>query len=133
MPAYPGNGLATLLRNNTQVYLWNNETVPASAAQGSLSVAFQLERVNRTYYKPGVSFEVVFSGAPGTFEIDIMVANNDNGVPSPGNYVQVGTITTVNASNVGRFDLSDDYSPRYIAAFMKTLSNSVKVTLQVSK
>ncbi len=133
MPPYPGNGLATLLRDNRQAYLWHNATVPVNAAQGSLSHAFQLERVNRAAYPWGVSFEVSFSGAPGAFEIDIMGANADIGSPSPGNFIQLGNITVVNASNVGRWDMPTNMWPKYVAGFVKTLTNAVTVTLQVTR
>lgn len=133
MPAYPGNDLATLLRDNRQAFLWQNETVaagviPTSTAGNSLSLAFQLERINRSFYPWGLSFEVWFSGAPGTFEIDIMGANNDLYT----NYVQIGNITAVNSFNVGRWDMPTNIWPKYIAAYMKTLANAVNVTLQAT-
>lgn len=132
MPPYPGNSLATLLRDNKQGFLWHNATVPVNAAQGSLSHAFQLER-NRSAYPWGVSFEVWFSGAPGAFEIDIVGANDDIGSPSPGRYVVLGNITVVNASNVGRWDMPSNMWPKFVAGFVKTLTNPVTVTLQVTR
>ncbi len=132
MSAYPGNGLATLLDNNRQVYLWDNDTVPVNTV-GSLSVAYQLRRIDNAFYPWGLSFECWFSAAPGAFEIDIMGANNDVGYPTPGNYVQIGSITAVNANNVGRWDMASYIWPRYIAAYLKTLTNSVLVTLQATK
>ncbi len=128
MPAYPGSSLANILANNRQVYLWDDESVPAGATYGSLSWAFQLERHNRSFYPWGFSVEVWFSGAPGTFEIDIMGANND----LMENYVQIGSITAVNSSNVGRWDMASYIWPKYVAAYMKTLTNAVNVTLQAS-
>jgi hypothetical protein len=133
MPAYAGNDLATLLRNNQQAYLWQNELVTAGGAATppsfvSLSLAFQLERINRSHYPWGLSFEAIFTGAPGAFEIDIMGANNDLYT----NYVQLGTITAVNGFNVGRWDMPTNVWPKYVAAYMKTLGNAVNVTLQVT-
>lgn len=49
----------TLLRENQQKYFWQNETVAA----GTLSIAFEIARVNRSYYPWGLSVEVVFSAA----------------------------------------------------------------------
>lgn len=130
MPAYPGDNQATLLRDNQQAFLWQAEVITAGGANSvSLSRAFQLERVNRSFYPWGCSFEVVFASAPGTFEIDIMGANNDKS----GNYIQLGTITAVNTSNVGRWDMSSNMWPKYVAAYMKTLTNAVQVTLQVTR
>ena len=40
MPGYAGVNQAQLLRENRQVFAWQNETVPASAT-GSLSQAWQ--------------------------------------------------------------------------------------------
>ena len=133
MPPYPGNNLANILNNNRQHFLWDNELIPASATVGSLSNAFELWRVNQSFYPWGLSFEVAFSGAPGVFEIDIVGANTDIGYPNPGYYVTLGSITTVNSSNVGRWDMPTNVWPKYVAAYMKTLTNAVNVTLTVTK
>jgi hypothetical protein len=133
MPGYSGNALAALLRDNQQAFLWQKEVIPANAAQGSLSVAFQLERINRSFYPWGLSFEASFASAPGAFEIDIMGANTDIGFPNPGYFIQLGNITSVNGSNVGRWDMAANMWPKYVAAFMKTLTNAVAVTLQVTR
>lgn len=129
MPAYAGNNQAKLLHNNGQGFLWDNEVAPV----GTLSKAYILERINRSYYPWGLSFEVSFSGAPGAFEIDLMAANSDIGNPAPGNYIQIGTITTVNSSNVGRWDMPSNVWPKYVAAYITTLTNAVNVTLTVTK
>lgn len=125
MPAYGGTGKATLLRENEQRYLWQNET----ASAGTLSIAYELARINRSFYPWGLSFEVVFSAAPGTFEIDLMGSNNDIAA----NFISLGTISTVNGSNVGRWDMPSNLWPKYVAAFVKTLTNAVNVTLQVTR
>ena len=125
MPNYTTSGQAKLLRDNTQGICWANESVTAP----QLSVAFLLERINRSYYPWGLSFEVQFSGAPGTFEIDLMGANTD----AVGNYIQIGNITTVNGSNVGRWDMPSNIWPKYVAGYVKTLTNAVNVTLTVTK
>lgn len=125
MPDYFGPSKSTLLRENQQYYLWQAETVPA----GTLSIAIELARVPRSYYPWGLSFEVVFSAVPGSFEIDIMGANNDLAA----NYISLGSISTVNANNVGRWDMGVNLWPKYVAAFMKTLTNTVSTTLQVTR
>ena len=133
MPGYAGNNQAKPLINNRQHFLWDNELVPVNTT-GSLSVAFELQRVNQSFYPWGLSFECQFSAAPGAFEIDIVAANNDNGIPSPGNYVQIGNITSVNGQNVGRWDMPSYFWPKYIAAYLKTLSNGAAlITMQVTK
>ena len=128
MPAYPGNGLAAPLAYTKQGFFWNNESVPVAAAQGSLSTAFMLQRVDSAFYPWGFAVEVQFSGAPGTFEIDIMGAETD----AITNYVKIGTITTVNANNVGRFETTALY-PKYVALYIATLPNVVTTTAKISR
>jgi hypothetical protein len=125
MPGFGGSGKATLLRDNQQVYLWQNEPVAA----GALSVAFELARISHSFYPWGLSIEVMFSAAPGAFEIDIMAANNDVAA----NYIQIGSIATVNATNVGRWDMPTNIWPKYVAGFVKSLTNAVNTTLQVTR
>jgi hypothetical protein len=133
MPAYPGSNLATLLLNNRQGYFWDNETVPAGQYPGSLSVAYQLQRINQSFYPWGAAFELTFSGSPGTFEVDIVGANTDN----PQNYIQLGKITAVTSYvsgyYTGRWDMPSNIWVKYVAAYMASLTNPVSVTLQVTR
>jgi hypothetical protein len=133
MPAYPGNGLATLLRVNRQGFLWANEASPVNTFPGSLSTALLLERLDNAAYPWGASFEVVFYGNTGVFEIDIVGANID----APQNYVQLGTITTANSYvtgyYTGRWDMPSNMWVKYVAAFTKTLTNAVNMTLMVTR
>lgn len=130
MPAYAGTNQATLLRENRQGLCWNNEVVPAGVT-GSLSIGFQLERVRSVSYPWGFSVEVAFAGAPGAFEVDVMGADTDN----YNYYNKIGSITAVNATNVGRFDGvgSNLTYPKYVALYMKTLGNAVAVTGQLTR
>lgn len=132
MSAYAGINQATLLRENKQVFCWENEVVTASAATGSLSIAFQLERVRSVSYPWGFSVEVSFASAPGTFEVDVMGSDTDN----PNYFIKIGTINSVNAFNVGRFDgIGNNITyPKYVALYMKTLGNAtVAVTGQLTR
>lgn len=132
MPGYASINQAKLLRENSQVFCWQNEVIAAGAAVGSLSVAFQLERVRSVSYPWGFSVEVAFNGAPGTFEVDVMGADTDD----PNYYISLGTIAAVNASNVGRFDCIGNTLkyPKYVALYMKTLGNAgVSVTGQLTR
>lgn len=131
MPGYAGVGQAKLLRENSQIFLWQNESIAASAAVGSLSLAVQLERVRSVSYPWGFSAEVAFSGAPGTFEVDVMGSDTDN----PNYFNKIGSIIAVNAFNVGRFDgIGPNLTyPKYVAFYMKTLGNSVLVTGQLTR
>jgi hypothetical protein len=132
MPAYPGSNLAKLLHNNVQGFLWDNE-IPVV---GTLSKAYILERINRSFYPWGLSFEATFSGNPGAFEIDLMGANNDQLI----NYNFLGSIVQTNnlygtifTGYVGRWDMPTQMWPRYVAGYMKTLTNAVNLTLTVTK
>jgi len=132
MPAYPGNNLAQMLHNNVQGFLWNNEVAPV----GTLSKAYILERINRSYYPWGLSFEVSFSANPGAFEIDLMGANND----IQQSYNFLGMINQTNngygaifTGFVGRWDMPTQMWPKYVAAYIKTLTNAVNITLTVTK
>jgi len=133
MPGYSGNGRANLLAANRQEYMWQSEIVSAGVYPGSLSVAYLLERLPNQYYPWGAAFEVMFSGNPGAFEIDIVGANIDQAQ----NYIQLGTITTANSYvsgyYTGRWDMPSNMWVKYVAAYMKTLTNAVNVTLQVTR
>lgn len=128
MPGYAGVGQAQLLRENKQIFLWQNDTIPASATVGSLSLAVQLERVRSAHYPWGFSVEVAFSGNPGAFEVDVMVADTDN----PSYFIQWTNITQVNSFNVGRVDVLNSWA-KYVALYMKTLTNGVTVTGQLTR
>jgi len=132
MPAYPGPNLADFLRNNSLRYMWDNEIAPA----GTLSRSFVLERINRSFYPYGLSFEVSFAANPGAFEIDLMGANTDD----PRYYITLGTITAANngfgslfTGFVGRWDMPTNMWPKYVAGYVKSLGNAVALTLTVAK
>lgn len=136
MPAYPGPGLAALLRVNRQGILWGNETPPTASYPGSLSTAYLLERLDNAFYPWGASFELYFNASPGSFEVDIVGANTD----APGSYVLLGSITQASAKSiiggtnyVYRYDMATNLWPKYVAAWMNSLGNSVAVTLTVTR
>ena len=136
MPPYPGNGLAAPLPMNRKVYLWQNETVPAGSFPGSLSVSYQPDRVPNVSYPWGLSFELSFSASPGTFSVDILGANTD----SPQYYIPLATITQASPTGetqiggfVWRYDMASNMWPMYVAAYMKTLTNSVLVTMTATR
>jgi len=128
MPAYAGAGQAKLVRENSQTFLWQMENIPASASAGSLSLAVQLERVRSVSYPWGFSVEIAFSGNPGIFEVDVTVADTD----ISNYYIQWTNITTVNAYNVGRVDVLNSWA-KYVAVYMKTLTNAVTVSAQLTR
>ena len=133
MAAYPGNGLAKLLPANRQMYMWESEAVPVATFPGSLSEAFQPERVPNVLAPWGLSFEVLFSGDPGAFEIDIVGCNIDQAQ----NYTYLGMINQVSSYvhgyYVGRWDMPSNIWVKFVAAYMKTLTNAVATKLLVTR
>jgi hypothetical protein len=131
MPVYGGTGQATLLRSNQQVYLFQQEAVAA----GRASIALQLERVNRSFYPWGVSFQVQFFNAsgvptdPGTFEIDIQTSDIDQ--DSQYCNIQQWGSGTLNTFFVGRIELPNFYA-KYVRAFVKTLGGGL-ITLLATR
>jgi hypothetical protein len=131
MPAYPQPaGSATLLYHTKQGLFWLGETV-STTYPGSLSVAFQLQRVDSAFYPWGFAVEVQFAGNPGVFEVDVMGAETDN----PANYIKIGSIAAVSSlvsgQYTGRFESVSLY-PKYVALNMLTLTNAVPVTAKIS-
>jgi hypothetical protein len=132
---YPGPGQASLLRSNAQQFLFNGTTVVAGAtastsgANASASIAVQLERINRSFYPFGVSFEIGFSGAPGAFEVDVQTADRDQ----DSSYETINSLTGgLNASNVGRVELPSFWA-KYVRLYVKTLTNAVTITALVTR
>lgn len=121
---YPGPGQAKLLHVNQQGYLLQNTRILATQA----SVAVQLERGNRGFYPWGAAIQAEFSGAPGTFEIDIEASEDDRDA----SYVSIVTIVAVNANNVGRAAIGFTW-PKFIRAKVVTLTNDVRTTLLVTR
>jgi hypothetical protein len=125
MPAYPGSNKAALINTNTQVLLWNAERVLATQA----SIAVQLERQKSASYPFGASWEVSFNGAPGAFQVDVQMSDTD----LDAYFVTVASLSTVNASNVGRVELPNFWA-KYTRLRMVTLTNSgVLTTGQVTR
>ena len=133
MPNYTNNSVAQLLRDNTQAYLWNNETVAA----GTASIGVQLERVNRSFYPWGVSFEIFFTNTagqpanPGTFEVDVQTADIDEDA----HYCTINLLNSasqLNSSYVGRIELPSFWA-KYVRAYLRTLTNAVNTSVLVTK
>jgi hypothetical protein len=125
MPGYAGTAQAALIRDNQQKYLWNNETV----AVGEASIAFQIERVNRTFYPWGISLEIFFGGNPGSFEVDLQDADIDQ----DSHYVTVDAITSgLNASYVTRIELPSFYT-KYVRVKLVSLTNTVNVSVLLTR
>jgi hypothetical protein len=123
MSGYAGAGQAQLLRTNQQVFFFNSETVTAPTA----SIAVQLERISRSSYPFGASFQLKFSGNPGTFEVDIQTSDTD----LDADYCNINTwnsTASLNANYVGRIELPQFWA-KFVRAYVKTLTNAVTVTV----
>jgi hypothetical protein len=120
------NGAAVLLRAGEQAYLLNATNI----SSGQYSAAVQLERIKAGFYYPwGVSFEISFSGNPGTIDIEVQTADTDNG----NNYVTISTLSGgLNANNVGRIELPSFWA-RYARIYCKTITNAVTTTVLVTR
>lgn len=114
------------------VTLWNADTQAAvTASPFSLAVAVPTQPYTNGQKK--VSIEIHFSGAPGTFSIQVQDADTD----ITGAYASIpfggatpGVVSTVNSSNYARVELNIDGS--FLRLNMATPpSNNVAVTAQV--
>jgi len=124
MPVYPGSLQAKVIFEDGTAFLFTAETIAA----GNASVAVQLRRKRETFYPWGCAVEVQFGGAPGAFALDVQVAETD----AAANYVTIGSITAVNGTNVGRFDMTNLW-PKFLRVNVTTLTNAVTTTVKVSR
>lgn len=127
MPNYPGSGKATIIDVNSQKLFWDNERVGAAQA----SVAFQLSRIHHGFYPWGAAIEIQFSGAPGTFQVDIQGSETDKNEC----YIKLATtsiINAVNGSNVGRYDLVNLF-PKFIRLYTTTFPNDLHVLATLTR
>lgn len=122
---WPGNTKAELLHVNQQAYLLRATRIVA----GQASIAVQIERGNRGFYPWGLGIQVEFSGAPGTFDIELAGSEDDRDV----SYVNMVQINAVNANNVGRGALGVTNWPKYVRANVVSLTNDVLVTFLVTR
>jgi hypothetical protein len=129
MPGYKGTGQATLIRDNQQIFLFHQE----ADVTGTPSIALQIERINRSYYPWGVSFQLYFTDVngnpanPGTFEVDIQTSDLDEDSQYCVTNAWAGT-PSLNASFAGRIELPSFYA-KYIRAFIASLGNPVYINL----
>lgn len=129
MSSYGGTGSATLIRENQQVFLFQQEQVEA----GEASLAVQLERLRGMSYPWGVSFEIAFTdvngnpSTPGAFEIDIQTSDRDTN----NSYVKISALNStasLNSTFVGRIELPTFWA-KYVRAYVASITNPVYVTV----
>ena len=122
---YAGSGLAVFLRTNEQQVVWQSQVLVAGT---TTSIAVQLERTKGSFYPWGAAVQVQFSGAPGSFEIDVQFAETD----TDASYVNVGSITAVTGVT-GRYDMPNTVFPKFIRLICKTLTNAVTCTAVITR
>src|SRR4029077_8034216 len=90
---YPGAGQASLLRANSQQWLFRQQLQPTG---GVASIALQLERIKMSYYYPfAVSLQIFFTDVnsvaadPGAFDIEVQTSDID----APTQYVNESGLT----------------------------------------
>jgi hypothetical protein len=112
------------------VQVWNAESpvIAPSATAASQQVALV-----RVPGENGTSFAVdgYFSAAPGAFEIDVQAAVND--IDAQYQTVAGGNITTVDATNQTFHFAGNAENAKFARLLMRTRTNSVKVTAQITR
>lgn len=128
---YPGAGQASLLRANSQAWLFQQQLIAA----GQSSIAVQLERIKMSYFYPfGASLQIFFTNSsgvaadPGAFEIDTQVSDIDVDAM----YANTTGLTAVNASFAGRIELPWLWA-KFIRVNIKTLTNAVYTNVLVTR
>ena len=124
MPIYTAQPPA-LLNQNTGVVVWSNELVPTTPAASSVSQAIALQRDK---VQPNcLSVEIAFAGNPGTFAVDLEVADTN----ADANYVTKATLNTgLNASFVGRIEATNLVA-KFARLKMVMKTNAVNVTARM--
>ena len=135
MPAY-GTAKAIQLDLGETATVWSAETPTPGATMGATSLPIALANI------PGqtqaISASIAFSGAPGTFEVDLLTSDADSSGPAStgnllswSNYVQKATVTAVNASNVARLEVTG-IKAKFCALQLVSRTNSVSATATVT-
>lgn len=122
MPAFQTLTLPPALYQGDSYLVWNAEQPALSAA--SERVAFGV--------MPGASgqscsIEIVFSGAPGVFEIDFQTSDTDVAT----DFVQKTIINGVNANNVVRVEIVG-FAANFGRLLLVALANAVTVVAKIT-
>lgn len=124
MPAYVPGNLLSISPNDPPVKVWNAEQPVVGAGGVSASQGVALTRVSGD--RGGFEISGFFSGAPGAFEIDVQVADED--VDSEYQTIANGNITSVDSVNqTFHFD-APQVNGRFVRLLMRSRTNAVNVT-----
>lgn len=142
MPAYPGQANSTTVNTAPPlpkgIYPGDSFDVIGSvtggtfetfvAGQSSMAVALGMVYEN----DPGsLSVEIVFSGAPGTFEVDLQTADDDADAFYTIEGSGISALTNTPAS-VARAEFNN-VSARFARVFIKTLTNAVNIAVRICR
>lgn len=100
-------------------------------ADGNLAVGNSSRPVALNPAQPGfngISAFIKFSGAPGTFQIDLQEAEIDADV----NYVTIGSVNAVNANNACRMD-APNVNARFARLNVVSLGNAVSALATIGR
>ena len=124
MPAYNANATSLGKPNLQAMFPVEVITVDDAATTGFKS---QQVALHRDPHRPSCfSVSAEFSGAPGTFAIDIQVADKDEDKY----YVTHASISAVNSSNVGRKELVDVVG-KFVRLVVTSLANAVTLSATI--
>jgi hypothetical protein len=96
MPAYVAGSVVSLAPGDLPYNSFNAEAIAAPEA-GQQICLIRPGPVTQIRYG---TMQVVFSGAPGSFELDFQESNTD----ADADYVTIGSITSVDSGNSATFD-----------------------------
>lgn len=118
----PGFGALTVppaLYQGDSYLCWNNEAVAVGAASQEVAVAI----IANGAVANSLSAEIVFAGAPGTFEVDLQTSDTDNA----NDFVKLSSVNAVSANNVARIETTP-VAANFARLVMVALGNAVNVT-----
>lgn len=124
MPAYDPASTSKPTMSPLGVDLWVAD--PTLHVSPTLPSSKQFSLHRDPNFPSCFSVQVEFSGAPGTFHLDVETADIDQAKY----YIAKGSISAVNSSNIGRIELTNVVA-KFARLTMVTLTNDVSVTAKV--
>lgn len=129
MSAYSSSTLPYSIAPGDVQQVWNAEQ--PVAGNGGASASQQVALVPQGGFAGGFEVSGFFSGAPGTFEIDVQVSDVD--ADTQYQTCANGNITTVDTTNnTFHFDGSA-VRARFVRLLMRTRGNAVNVTAYIGR
>lgn len=105
------------------VLLFNKESITAGNPSQAAALLNAQGAIGEVV---GFGFDLLFDGAPGTFEVDVEVSQDNT------NWYALDKITAVNSNSYWHSDYSGVYV-KFVRANVITLTNSVKTTARITR